>query len=206
MKIALGALALALLATQAIATPINGRAGFAAPTVAAQTGTANFDTSAQGTYASVGSGNLTVSGIGGAIRVADDYPNRYNGRGAAYLDNDAGRTSGFRFDFATLVSAFAFNWGASDVTWTLSAFDATGHLLESVLAPITNGSNAGDFIGLANAGIKYATLVSSSAGSQDWVFVDNVSFAAAAVPEPASIALIGLGLAGVVALRRRRKD
>ena len=204
MKTALGALALALLATQALAAPINGTSGMAAPTVAAQTATATYDTTARGTYASVVSGDLTVSGIGGDIRVANDYPDQYNGRGAAYLDNDAGSTSGFRFDFTNLVSAFAFNWGASDVSWTLSAFDATGHLLESVVTPITNGSNAGDFIGLAHAGMKYATLVSN--GGSDWVFVDNVSFAAAAVPEPASIALLGLGFAGVVALRRRRKD
>lgn len=206
MKTVLGALALALLATQAIAAPIHGTSGFAAPTVAAQTGVATFDTAALGTFASVVSGDVTVSGIGGNLRVSDTYAGAYNGRGTAYLDNDQGRTSGFRFDFTDVVGAFAFNWGASDVSWTLSAFDATGHLLESVLAPITNGSNAGDFFGLSDAGIKYATLVSSNARSQDWVFVDNVSFAAAAVPEPASIALVGLGLAGVVGLRRRRKD
>lgn len=203
MKLVLGAIALALLATQAIAAPITGTSGSGAPTVAGQTGVATFDTSTHGSFASVVSGDLTVSGIGGDLRVANDYPNQYNGRGAAYLDNDQGYTSGFRFDFASVVSAFAFNWGASDVSWTLSAFDASGHLLESVLTPIVNGSNAGDFVGLANTGIRYATLTSN--GGSDWVFVDNVSFAAEAVPEPASIALIGLGLAGVVGLRRRRK-
>ncbi|MEO8937458.1 MAG: PEP-CTERM sorting domain-containing protein [Burkholderiaceae bacterium] len=206
MKLIIGAVALALLAGNAVATPVSGTDGMGTPTIAGQTGIVNFDSTALATRSSLTSGAVTISGIGGSIRVANDYPGQYNGRGAAYLDNDQGDTNGFRFDFASIVNAFAFNFGASDNVWTLTAFDASGHVLESVRAPITNGSNAGDYIGLADAGIKYATLTTSSS---DWVFVDNFVYAAplvraSAVPEPGSIALIGLGIAGVVAMRRRK--
>lgn len=206
MKTLIGAVALALLVGNAVATPVSGTDGVGTPTIAGQTGIANFDSIPLATRSSVTSGAVTVSGIGGSIRVANDYPGQYNGRGAAYLDNDQGATSGFRFDFASIVNAFAFNFGASDEIWTLTAFDASGHIIESVRAPVTNGSNAGDYIGLADPGIKYATLTTSF---NDWVFVDNFVYAAAlvrssAVPEPGSIALIGLGIAGVVGMRRRK--
>jgi hypothetical protein len=204
MKTITGAIALALLAGNAAAVPINGTDGMGTATIVGQTGIANFENNGIGTSSSVTSGILTVSGIDGPIRVADDYPNQYNGRGNAYLDNNQGGTNGFRFDFATIVGAFAFNFGASDNVWTLTAFDAAGHMLESVAAPITNGSNAGNYIGLADAGIQYATLTTSFS---DWVFVDNLVYAAAqtaAVPEPGSIALLALGAVGVIAMRRRR--
>lgn len=206
MKTLLGALALALFAGHAAATPISGTDGTGTPTIAGQTGIATFDATPLGRTSSVTSGNVTVSGIGGSIRAANDYPNQYNGRGAAYLDNDSGATNGFRFDFASIVNAFAFNFGASDEVWMLTAFDAAGHMLESVQAPVTSTSNAGDYIGLSVGGIQYATLTTQFS---DWVFVDNLVYAAAsthssAVPEPGSIALIGLGIAGVFAMRRRK--
>ncbi len=199
----LSVLVLALIAGQAFASPIAGTSGSAAPAIAGRTGVVTFDSDARGTYSTLTSGGVTVSGVGGTFRVANDYAGQYNGRGTNYIDNNQGATSTLRFDFASLVDAFAFNWGASDVAWTLNAFDAAGTLLESLVTPTTGGSNAGDYVGLADVGIRYATLTSSEASARDWVFVDNLAVSAAAVPEPASFALLGPGLVGLVALRRR---
>lgn len=206
MKSVFGALALALFAGHAVAVPITGIDGTGSPTITDRTGIADFETSSIGTVSSVTSGDVTVSGINGSIRVANDYRNQYNSRGAVHIDNDQGRTNGIRFDFAAIVNAFAFNFGASNERWTLTAFDAAGQLLESVAAPITTSSNAGGYIGLADAGIKYATLTTSFS---DYVFIDNLVYAAAqtgaaAVPEPGSMALLGVGAAGVMVMRRRK--
>lgn len=201
-----GLLAAGAFSNAATASPIQGVSGSAAPTIAGQTAVITFDDQSDTSFASKTIGSVTFSGIGGLLRTSSAYAGYYNGRGAYYLDNDAGNTTGIRFDFATPVSAFAFNWGASDQAWTLSAFDAMGSLLESMTTPITQGSNAGDFIGIQTANIAWATLTTRSGG--DWVFVDNLAIAqaaTAAVPEPSTYALLALGGMLVFTMTRRRR-
>jgi hypothetical protein len=194
----------ALLAGSAFATPISGASGAGAPSVPGATTVLDFDSMGNTTFSSVTFGNVTISGMGGSLRSSNQFAGQYNGRGAYYLDNAQGNTSGFRFDFANTVTAFAFNWGAADDTWTLSAYDASNNLIETMLPTATHGSNSGEYFGLADTGIKYAVLSDASPG--DWVFVDNfvVAEASANVPEPASLALFGAAF-GAAALVRRRK-
>jgi hypothetical protein len=195
----------ALLAGQAFATPLAGSSSTGMPSVPGATSTIDFEGQADSSFTSLTIGNVTFSGLGKVLRTKSDYVGEYNSRGAVHLDNDQGDTLSLRFDFANTVSAFAFNIGAVDAHWTLTAYNATGDVLESVAAPVTRGSNAGDYIGLANAGTSYALLTT---GGYDWIFVDNFTIAeeaaGATVPEPASLALFGAGLVGAAASRRRK--
>lgn len=204
MKSTLLAVVAALASGLSFAAPIVGTSGVGAPVVPGATAVVDFEAQGNSTFGSLTVGDVTFTGIGGNLVTENQYAGQYNGRGRYYLQNNSGSTPGVRFDFANAVSAFAFNWGASDYTWTLSAFDSLNNLIESFTTPITSSSNAGEYIGLSGSGIKYATLTSSNS---DYIFVDNFTIAADAgntVPEPASLALVGLALAGVAVARKRK--
>jgi hypothetical protein len=84
---------------------------------------------------------------------------------------------------------------------TFSAFDSTGTQLESFTG------TAGNFVGVdrPNADIKFLSIV----GGANGFTVDDLTYAGAtapptnAVPEPSVLPVFGLGLAGLMGLRRR---
>ena len=164
-----------------------------------------FEGTATGSYSQLTFGDLTIDGIDGPFRIGSTFAGNYNGRGTVYLDNNGGSTSGLSFTFATEVSAFAFNFGASDDSWTVTAFDAIGNVIETAAAPIVNASNAGDYIGISAAGIASFTLTTT--GADDYVFVDDIVFnsgaSVAPVPLPAGLPLLLAGLGGLALTRRR---
>lgn len=195
------------------AAPITGTGGDPLTDPALSGGVQNgFETGpALGSYSSFSDGFVTYSGVGGNIRVDSQYAGQYNGRDAFYLQNDAGLTNGWRFDFANPVSAFAFNWGAASSTWILTAFDSSDSILETLNLPAYGGSNAGEFLGISASGISYATLTGSVVG--DHVFVDNFTYRSSAsvssVPEldanaAALPVALGLTILALASDRRRR--
>lgn len=194
------------------AAPITGTGGDPLTDPALSGGVQNgFETGpARGSYSSFSDGFVTYSGVGGNIRVDNQFAGQYNGRDAFYLQNDAGLTNGWRFDFANPVSAFAFNWGAANNTWILTAFDSSDSILETRNLPAYIASNAGEFLGISASGISYATLTTSSF---DYVFVDNFTYRTSAsvssVPEldanTATLPIaLGLTVLTLAADRRRR--
>lgn len=166
----------------------------------------DFESETLGQYSSLTIGDLTITG-NDYFYLETTFSGDYNSSGV-YLGNRQG-ASNLTFGFATTVSAFGFNIGASNEDWQLNAFDSSDSIIESYTLPQTFSSNAGDFYGIAAAGISYATLVQLTNINDygtDYILLDNVNYVTSAqVPEPATMLLFGSGLAGLACFRRRFK-
>jgi hypothetical protein len=186
----------------------------------------DFETSTLGNYVSHSFGGFTITAQNTAhdtpasFDIATDFAGSYNTRGLQHVSNFGNEFQSLRFDFAAATSAFGFLFGASDSTWTLDAYNSSNILLDTYTIPATGASNAGDFFGLSGLnGASYATLIQNEDGFYtncipagfgcvDYVFVDNFTYKSGTittVPEPFTLSLFGTGLAGAVAMRRRKK-
>ncbi len=166
----------------------------------------DFDDQAAADYINLTIADVTFSSVDAPFTIGADFNGQFNTGGGQSLFNGFDYVPlAFRFDFATAVTAFGFNWGAADFNWTLAAYDSDDNLLDSqVLAP-TFASNNQEYFGIAAAGIAYATLMT---GSGDYVFIDNFTYSSGGgvdVPAPASALLALFALAGLAGLRRQTR-
>lgn len=177
--------------------------GFGSPSDAIPGGTVETFESVNGFYgSSLTLGNLTLSGIGNTgapavFSVNSNYSGSYNTTGAS-VNSPPGYPVQWRFDFANVVDAFAFNLGAHDLPWTIAAYTAADILVDTLgISPI-NSTSKGEYYGIAGSNIAYAVL---NAGSAEWILIDNVTYneseTGGSIPEPTTLALLGLGLAGI---------
>ena len=164
-----------------------------------------FDAAAAGEYSAYAENGVSFTADNGHMFIDSDYVGQYNNFGVNSLHNCyCGDSFGaVTMTFASTVNGMGFFWGASDSQWNLSVYDSSSALIESFDLPITHGSNAGDFVGIKDPGIKFAVL---SGPSGDYVFIDNVT-GIGGVPEPAvwAMMLFGFGLIGATLRTAQRR-
>ncbi len=129
---------------------------------------------------------------------------------AATMNVAAGFTTGFSF-FYTAIN----NPGSVSV---YSGLNATGAILATLPLPLTPTGGApdptGQFSPLLPIGVAFAGIAMSVdfAGVVDQIGFDNITFGSATpgngngvIPEPATLTLLGIGLAGIGLTRLRRR-
>ena len=162
-------------------------------------------TNGTGTYTE---GNVTFSSEDGAqIRIDRFYEGRFNTNGYYFQNNCQPGTyclapligDSLKFSFSSPVSAFGFNWGASNLLWDLKAYDSNNNLLETYTLPILGGNNNGEYYGISSdsENISYATLIDQPTGDgSDWILIDNFTYVASTDDGDATYAISGTASTG----------
>jgi hypothetical protein len=93
-------------------------------------------------------------------------------------------------------------WYSADGGATFTSFNETFLSLASAYATFTNDMSAVTALdNNASVQLRFYPYLSNSGGT--WR-IDNLTIDATVIPEPSTILLVGVGLAGMIAIRRRR--
>lgn len=195
----------------------------------------NFNTLTPGSSATANLANgLTVSFNPNAQAVTGSLSGQYaapfvNGNGGSFgspglvgPDNTTYLASGstnatgnasITFEFDTAQLYFGLLWGSVDDFNTLTFYDELDNVLGVITGTdaVTSANDNGDqgvngsfYVNITSTEGFYKVVATST---RETFEIDNVAFGESvpSVPEPASLAMLGLGLLGVGAVARRRR-
>lgn len=183
-------------------------------------GNEDFESFALGTPAPLNltfpgsTGNLTATLSGGNARIADSGPGRFATSGTNFLQATTGN---FTIEFGTAVSAFGFNgidigdFVTDQLTLTLTN-GATVNLTVPHSLNIGNNDQATLFFGFFDTENSYTSITFVNAGGgdvfafDDMVIGDRGQITPVEVAAPVPLTLLGLGLIGLAAARRREQS
>jgi hypothetical protein len=140
----------------------------------------------------VSSTGTDVGGLGAPSLVSGNLLHSFSG----WLGEDGDPS--FRASFSSAISSFSADFAGVTTGSDVRLFAYNGSTLLGTVA----GSGTGQFT-LSFAAAAITSIVVANGSFNDWVGVDNITYTVAAIPEPETYALMGLGL-GVVAWARRR--
>lgn len=148
------------------------------------------------------------------IGYTDDYGlssnGRWNGEPAFYGLNRETGTMTWAFDAAVSGAGGFVNYAPFAGAATMRALDSGLNVLESYVLDINTGidsRNAGEFWAIDRIGsdISYFQLQNAYFVLRDFVVQGDPAAAAAAIPEPITLSLLGAGLAGIAVARRKQR-
>lgn len=147
---------------------------------------------------------LAPSGSGGALAIQNGTNGLNNGNWIQFKISTSGYASDLILTYASQRTGTGFNNQAISFSTDGSSFTAFTNVsgLPSSFGLQTVNFGAADVYGKADLYIRFTFTGGSTTSAAGNNRIDNVQFNAEAVPAPGSVAL--LGLAGIVAGRRRR--
>ena len=160
-------------------------------------------------FSSVDSSAVTFSDSSGADLQLADWGHQSDGRGLAVFDDDA---SFLVMNFTGLYNTLSLDFGNDDPFFSSAGDTAElrlyngGSQVGFVSVVMNRDDNMNQTIAYSGAGFDRAEFFYNVTGSGLIEIVDNIEFNQAPIPEPATMTLLGLGLAGLAVRSRRNKS